>query len=125
MLGALEDIVWRDQADVLRALSNVARALELEPRIRESVDAARGVQAIVSNPAVVGVGVSFVGFNLEELTKISDNLAWFQASFTRGVLRPLHGIAEALVRAEASNNALLAQIKEIRSRAIPRVMESR
>jgi hypothetical protein len=125
LLDSLEDSVFRSQADVLKAQGNVGRMLELEPQILESVAAARDVQAIVSNPAVMGFGASFVGFDLGDLMKISDNLAWFQASFTRGVLVPLHGIANALARAEASNEAVLAQVKRLRTRIKPRVMRPR
>jgi hypothetical protein len=56
MLDELEGVVYRDQADVLRAQSNVWRALELEPQILESVEAARDVQEIVSNPVLMGLG---------------------------------------------------------------------
>jgi hypothetical protein len=125
MLDSLEGAVFRSQADVLNAQRNVGRMLELEPQILESVSAAREVQAIVSNPAVMGFGVSLVGFDLADLVKVSDNLAWFQASFTRGVLAPLHGIAVALTRAEASNDAVLDQVKALRARAIPRLTPPR
>jgi hypothetical protein len=120
MLDALEDTVYRDQADVLRAQSNVSRALELEPQILESVRAAADLQRLVENPKLIAVGVSFVGFDLQELSAIASNLAWFQASFTRGVLVPLHGLSAALARAETSIDGVLAQIRELRSRAILR-----
>ena len=122
LLNSLEDVVFRSQADVLNAQRNVGRMLELEPRILESVAAARDTEAIVSNPTILGLGVSFVGFDLTDLIKISDNLAWFQASYTRGLLAPLHGIAAALSRAEASNSTILAQVRELRAGAIPSVM---
>jgi hypothetical protein len=125
MLDSLESAVLRSQAEVLNAQRNVRRMLELEPQILESVAAARELQAIVSDPTVMGIGVSFVGFDLTDLTKISDNLSWFQASFTRGVLAPLHEIAIALTRAEASNDAVLEQVKALRARTIPRLTSTR
>lgn len=111
LLGRLKDAVWNDQSRLLKAQHNVAEALQLEPQITEAVEAARDLQAIVDDPVTFGKLVTETSMRVEEVSAVSNNLAWYQASFTRGVLQPLHQLAVQLETAIDGNEILLNQIK--------------
>jgi hypothetical protein len=111
LLDQLEDAVWQDQGRLLEAQRNVAEALQLEPQITEGVQAARELQTLVDNPVVFEQLATKTGMSAGEVAAVSSNLAWYQASFTRGVLQPLHRLATRLQETFDGNEALLDQIK--------------
>jgi hypothetical protein len=110
-LADLEDSVWSDQSRMVQALDNVRGALQFEGQIKERVEAAADLQRWIENPNVYYYLVIDIGFQIEEVEQIKDNLAWFQASFLRSVLEPLHKLQTKLEQSIEGNDALLAQIK--------------
>jgi hypothetical protein len=114
LLDSMQDAVWRDQAQLLQAQSNVDAALELEPLIREQVQAAADLQKYVDNPWVFEKLATWGGFGLPEISAISSNLAWYQASLTRGTLVPLQQLRTRLQQSIDGNDKLLEQLKAAR-----------
>jgi len=110
-LGNFEDAVWQDLGLLVQAERNVKEALEFEPQIREQVEAARDLQSYIQNPLVYYYMAIYVGFTVEEIELIKSNLAQFQASYTRGVLEPLHKLQAELEQSINGDQALLEQIK--------------
>ena len=114
LITAAEDAIWSDQGMLVEAQRNVSLALTFKEQITEGVTAAAELHAMLSHPLVMqyvmGLGLSF-----QEVLKIRDNLAWYQAVFTRGVLEPLDRLSVRIDAAIDANESVLAQLKARRA----------
>jgi hypothetical protein len=114
-ITAAEDAIWADQGILVEADRNVTAALAFREQIMEGVTAAAELHALIDNPLVMKYLMD-VGLRLEEILKIRDNLAWYQAVFTRGVVEPLDRLYVRINEAMEANDQVLAQLKARRAR---------
>ncbi|HEX8557064.1 MAG TPA: DUF4157 domain-containing protein, partial [Pyrinomonadaceae bacterium] len=120
-LESLEDAAWQDMSQLLTAQSNLGAALALEPQIQEGIEAAAALQSYIKSPFGTMTLVYGVGMDINEISRISDNLAWYQSANKR-MLGSLRELSAEVERQIAANDALREQIAAARRRGgrVPR-----
>ncbi len=112
-LDSLEDSIMQDTAQLLTGQSNIEMALELEPRIQQSVEAAAELHSYIKSPLGTTALFYGLGMSIEEMTRITDNLAWYQSAH-RQMLRSLHELSTDVQHHIAVDDELQRQIEAAR-----------
>jgi hypothetical protein len=115
-LDGIETGLQKYQETLSQAIANVGQALELEPTIKESIQAANDLRRIIESGPGVYTMFYVSQLSVEEIEQIRNNLNWYQAAYTRQVLEPLHGLDMALKKQREALLKISEQIKAAKQR---------